>query len=204
MTIYSRSDKQPAARLSISYSLSYDWLVRGRPEGDWRPILKEGLEYQEAARAEWEPLDRLVFEAYRAMGLKFWDTWRAYPVKFPEAVNAFKDPLTFPMTKDWEEMFSVLVHELCHLHEDHPGNSPRYQACLDRVRADFPRENETVQFHLLTCALQRAILMRVFPDRWKRMVNRGKGHPDLNRSWQLIDALERQIDWADPWKSLAK
>lgn len=190
------------SRLIITYSLSYDWLVRGRPEGDWRPAYEYGLHYQATARAAWAPGEDAVFAAFRSFGLRFWDAWRAYPVQLPEGANAFKDPLTFLMNDDWEGMRTVLVHELCHLHEDHPANADRYQAVLAHIRAAFSTEDETVQYHLITCTLQRAVLMRAFPDHWQAMVALARGHPLLERTWRLIEQYEATLDWEDPLGSL--
>jgi hypothetical protein len=191
------------SRLIITYSLSYDWLVRGRPDEDWRPAYELGLRYQAAARAVWAPGEDAVFAAFQSFGLRFWEAWPAYPVHLPEGANAFKDPLTFPLHDDWEGMRTVLVHELCHLHEDHPANAARYQAALARIRATFPDEDETVQYHLVTCTLQRAVLMRAFPGRWRAMVALARGHPLLERTWRLIERHEAEIEWADPLGSLA-
>lgn len=193
-------------RLLITYSLSYDWLVRGRPEEDWRPVYERGLAYQAAARAQWEPHEPVVFAAFGSFGLQFWETWPAYPVTLPESVPAFKDPLTFRITEDWDYVFTTLVHELSHLHEDHPANRSRYEPVLAGIRARFHNESEDVHYHLITCTLQRAVLMQAFPDRWQAMVDRAgriSGHPALVRTWQLIGDREQQIDWRDPLTSLS-
>ncbi len=190
------------ARLLISYSLSYDWLVRGRPNEDWREPHEEGLAYQAAVRAAWEPYDEAVFAAFASFGLRCWEAWPAYPVHLPDGATAFKDPLTFHISDDWDDVRCVLIHELCHVHEDHPANRARYEAILAHIRAVFPDEEEGVQYHLITCTLQRAMLMRVFPDRWQSMVARAKGHPILDRAWALIEQREAAIDWQDPMTSL--
>jgi hypothetical protein len=202
---YDRSPKMmEMTRLRITYSLSYDWLVRGRPDGDWHDLHERGLAYQAAARRQWEPYDSAVFAAFEAFGLCCWEAWPAYPVQLPEGVNAFKDPLTFPMTEDWDDMRAVLVHELCHVHEDHPRNRERYQAVLDHVRATFPAEEEGVQDHLITCTLQHAVMQKVWPERWTRLpAGNEPGHPILQRAWQLIAERETGIDWQDPLASLA-
>lgn len=191
------------SRLIITYSLSYDWLVSGRPVEAWHPAYERGMRYQAAARAAWAPCEDAVFAAFRSFGLAFWEAWPAYPVHLPDGANAFKDPLTFPMDDDWEGMRTVLVHELCHLHEDHPANADRSQAVLAHIRALFPDEDETVQYHLITCTLQRAVLMHAFPDRWQAMIDRARGHPLLERTWRLIEGHEGAIDWHDPPASLA-
>lgn len=205
------------ARLLITYSLSYDWLVNGRPEAwqepsdGWREPYAQGLAYQAAARAAWEPHDAAVFAAFESFGLRFWEAWPAYPVLLPEGVRDFKDPLTFQRNVNWEETRTLLVHELCHLHEDHPLNRARYEAVLAHIREAFPDEEEGVQYHLITCTLQQAVLLRAFPDRWRAMLGYAKGrhlnpadvHPVLRRTWELIEQREATIDWTDPLRSLA-
>lgn len=195
--------EEVVSRLIITYSLSYDWLVRGRPEEDWRPAYERGMHYQAAARAEWETYEDAVFATFRSLHLSFWDAWPAYPVHLPEGTNAFKDPLTFLINDDWEGMRTVLIHELCHLHEDHPANATRYQAVLDHIRAVFPNEDETVQYHLITCTLQRAVMMQAFPADWRSMLALARGHPVLQRTWLLIEEREAAIDWRAPLTSLA-
>lgn len=196
------------ARLQINYSFSYDWLVRGCPDEDWREPYERGLAHQAAARAEWEPYEDEIFAAFESIGLRFWESWPAYPVHLPEGVSGYKDPLTFHWTKDWEDMRTLLVHELCHVHEDHPVNRERYEAVLGHIRSAFPDEDEGVQYHLITCTLQRAVLMRAFPDRWGAMValagaGQEDGHPVLRRTWELIGEQEAVVDWRDPLGSLA-
>lgn len=205
------------ARLLINYSLSYDWLVRGCPEGwrdpsdGWREPYEHGLAYQAAARAEWEPCEDAVFAAFESFGLQFWEAWPAYPVELPAGVSGFKDPLTFQRSENWEDLRTLLVHELCHLHEDHPANRARYEAVLAHIRTTFPDEEEGVQYHLITCTLHQAVLMRAFPDHWRAMLAHAKGsyqdpddvHPVLRRTWELIERREWAIDWRDPIGSLA-
>jgi hypothetical protein len=195
------------ARLLITYSLSYDWLVQGRPEEDWRPMYERGLAYQAAMRTEWGSYEPAVFRAFEAFGLRFWEAWPAYPVHLPEDTPAFKDPLTFAINddKDWDDMRSVLVHELCHLHEDHAANRARYEPALAHVEALFSEEDEAVRRHVVTCTLQRAVLMQAFADRWRDAMEparRAAAHPVLKRTWDLIGARERQIDWSDHLRSL--
>lgn len=191
------------SRLLITYSLSYDWLVRGRPKEDWHGSYERGLAYQAAARAEWEPYEDEVFAAFESFGLRFWEAWPAYPVHLPAGVPGFKDPLTLDITEDWEDMHTLIVHELCHLHEDNPANRVKYEAALTHIRDAFPAEEEGVQYHLITCTLQRAVLMWAFPDRWRAMVSRAKSHPILRRTWNLIEQREAAFDWRDPLASLA-
>jgi len=191
------------ARLLITYSYSYDWLARGCPIEDWQGPYERGVAYQAAARAQWTPYEDAVFEAFASMGLRFWEAWPAYPVHLPPGVSGFKEPFTFLVLEDWEEMRTLLVHELCHLHEDHPANAGRYDAVLRHLRGAFPEENEGVQYHLITCTTQRAVLMQVFPTCWQTMVARAQGHPILQRTWQLIGEREALINWRDPWTSLA-
>jgi hypothetical protein len=162
--------------------------------------------YRAAARAEWAPHEWAVFAAFESFGLRFWDAWPAYAAHLPAGMPAFKDPLTFAISEDWDNVFATLVHELCHLHEDHPTNRARYEALLTHIRQSFPHENEDVQCHLITCTLQRAVLMQAFRDRWPAMVDRAGrtgGHSDLVRAWQVIGERERRFDWYDPLTSLA-
>lgn len=191
-------------RLLINYSLSYDWLALGHPREDWREPYARGLAYQAAVRAAWEPYDEAVFAAFEAFGLRCWEAWPAYPVHLPAGASAFKDPLTFQWSEDWEDVRTVLVHELCHVHEDHPANRARYETVLAHIRSAFPNEEEGVQYHLITCTLQRAVLMRVFPERWPAMVARAKGHPILQRTWELIEQRAGVIDWQHPLESLGE
>jgi hypothetical protein len=107
------------------------------------------------------------------------------------------------MNEDWQGMRTVLVHELCHLHEDHPANSTHYEAVLAHICQAFPAEDEAVQYHLITCTLQRAVLMQAFPARWRSMLALARGHPLLERTWLLIEEREAIIDWRDPLTSLA-
>lgn len=72
-------------------------------------------------------------------------------------------------------MRTLLVHELCHVREDHPANRARYEAILAHIREGFPDEDEGVQYHLITCTLQQAVLMRAFPERWRAMLGHAKG-----------------------------
>lgn len=194
------------ARLLITYSLPYDWLVRGRPDEDWRPVYERGLVYQAAVRARWAPHEPAVFAAFESFGLRFWDAWPAYAVHLPEGVPAFKEPLTFAISEDWDTVFATLAHELCHLHEDHPANRARYEPALAHIRQRFPDESEDVQYHLITCTIQRAVLIQAFPERWPVMVDRAGrigGHRALVRAWQLIGERDGDIDWRDPLTSLA-
>ena len=172
-------------KLLITYSLSYDWLVRGRPDEDWRPVLERALAFQAKARLWWARREHSVFAAFKSFGLRFWPTWPAYAVHLPQGVPAFKDPLTFAISDGWDDVFTTLVHELCHLHEDHPANRARYKPVLTHIRECFLDEGEDVQYHPITCALQRAVLMQAFPDRWPAMVDRtGRlgGRPALVRA----------------------
>ncbi len=205
------------ARLLINYSLGYDWLVRGCPEewhepsDGWREPYERGLAYQAAARAAWEPHEAAVFAALESFGLRFWENWPAYAVHLPAGVNEFKDPLTFRIRDNWEDLRTLLVHELCHLHEDHPANLARYEAVLAHIRATFPDEEEGVQYHLITCTLQQAVLMQAFPSHWRAMLGHAKGihqnpdtvHPVLRRTWELIEQCEATVDWRNPLGSLA-
>lgn len=54
------------ARLLITYSHGYDWLVRGCPDEDWREPYERGLAYQAAARAAWEPYEGAMFATFEA------------------------------------------------------------------------------------------------------------------------------------------
>lgn len=190
------------SRLRITYSLSYDWLIQGKPPGDWRPLYQHGKAFEEAARAQWARCEDAVFEVFRSFGLEFWEAWPAFPVHLADDANAFKEPLTFPIRENWDDLRSVIIHELCHLHEDHPKNHERYESVLRHIRSAFPDEEEGVQYHLITCTLQCAVLRRVFPERWAAMIGLAKGHPILDRTWELIDARADQISWLDPLASL--
>ena len=199
-------------RVLINYSYGYDWLVRGRPDEDWHEPYERGLAFQAAARAAWALCEAAVFAAFESCGLRCWETWPAYPVHLPPGIAAFKDPLTFGIRADWDAVWSELIHELCHVHEDYPANRELYDDVLTHIRALFPDEDEGVQYHLITCTLQQAVLMQAFPKRWPRMLGHAKGsyhrpdevHPILRRTWELIEQHEATIDWRNPLGSLLR
>jgi hypothetical protein len=201
-------------QLQIRYSEAYDATLGGltgvldaaffaQEDGAWeRMYLHPGQQFATQCQQRWNVINDAVFAAFRSTGYSFPATWTAYAVHPWPGVVAFKDPLTVLIQADLDNVCNLLIHELIHCHEDYPPNQPRYMPVKEHIFARFAQEPIAVRYHLITHAVQWAVLQQVFPESWPSLVEQTKGVPILARVAALLDAHEAQMDYSDPLGSL--
>ncbi|MBN1936272.1 MAG: hypothetical protein JW934_16510, partial [Anaerolineae bacterium] len=125
------------------FNLEYDRWVQ--------EYVKPAQGYVAKAQQAWDQINDQVFGCFRRFGYKFApEEWPAYAIHRWPKVLPYKDPLTFFIVEDLDEVALVLIHELAHCHEDYSGNQTIYEPVREHVFDRFAVEPVAVQYHLIT------------------------------------------------------
>lgn len=165
--------------------------------------VKPAQSYIAQAQSLWDKHNSSIFEAFKLFGYQFIDFWPAYAVHRWPGVVGFKDPITFFIDEPMDELIVLLTHELAHCHEDLPQNQKIYEHVKAHIFERFSNEHIAVKYHILTIAVQWAVLRHVFPDQYSNFIPLSCRHPLLSRCSEIL-LNENSFDYHDPLGSLLK
>ncbi|MFZ5366242.1 MAG: hypothetical protein ACOZBZ_03015 [Patescibacteria group bacterium] len=163
---------------------------------------EDGFKYEREIQKRWNKLNDKVFSAFESFGFRLPNYWLAYPVTPWRKVIPFSSPLTFRISKNWNEVFTTLIHELSHVELTYSENQKLSYKISCYIQKTFAKEDQTTKIHIPVDLLQISVMAKIFPKKYKKMIKRQKSFSYQKRTWEILEENKKNINLQDPVSSI--
>lgn len=153
----------------------------------------------------WDQYNDKIFNYYKKLGLTLPEFWIAYPVHSRKGLVPFSDPITFFIKDDFEEVTTVLIHEMCHVFLVVGQNMKISNKLWEEVSKKYPNENFNTVAHLLVNLMAKGGVEHVFgKERARELLAPERSMEGLKEAWEIIDSKPELLEEENPIEAIQK
>ena len=172
-------------KLNFQYSQVYDELLSymSRNSFDNKQILELETFVIQLSNYFKNRQNKIIIEIERVSGLKFQSSVNCFIVKHL-GYRAISDPFTVKMSKDFDYLTGVIIHELIHsILKDN-------QTILKLVNKKFEHEENDFKVHLPVLLIERKVIENLFGEKFFNKIRKKDDHnPDLAFEWSEVNKV---------------
>jgi len=183
-------------KIKFIYSFPYDRLLTNYENKTFEEKQeKEIKQYIKKLQTRWNKingsvcrtLEKIVGNKWREREIK------CYVVKYCK-YNGVSSPLTIKLDTDTDYVIDTLIHELIHILVSH--NFKKYKKIEQKLKKQFPKENQKIILHIYINFLELEVLKKIFePDFIDKIIKRTLNFKGIGKAYKVVlnkwDTLEK-------------